>query len=300
MTRIHIDGASYEVRTGGGGRPLLLIHGFTGRSADWAPFLPALQKVAATITVDLLGHGDSDSPEEPARHAIERQAADIAAILRRLGAAPAAVVGYSLGARVALRMAVSSGGVVARMLLESPSAGIEDPLDRAARREADEQLAHILERGGIGPFVERWENMPVFASERAMPADRRARLHAARLNNRPEGLAASLRGAGQGSMEPLHSRLHTIAAQTLIVAGELDETGRQRAEAVEAGVVNARLAIVQGAGHSPHREAPDAFRNLLFEFIGHAPVGRKPSGPALDPTPAPETTAPSATERNAP
>jgi 2-succinyl-6-hydroxy-2,4-cyclohexadiene-1-carboxylate synthase len=277
MTRIHIDGASYEVRTGGAGRPLLLIHGFTGRGSDWAPFLPALQRVAATITVDLLGHGDSDSPEEPARHAIERQAADIAAILRRLGAAPAAVIGYSLGARVALRMAVAQSGVVARMLLESPSAGIEDPLERAMRRAADEQLAQLAERGGIERFVERWENMPVFASELAMPPDRRARLHAARLRNNPQGLAASLRGAGQGSMVSLHGRLRSVVAPTLIVAGELDEAGRQRAEAIEAEITSARLAVVAGAGHAPHRETPEAYKALLYEFVGHAPAGRAPA-----------------------
>lgn len=272
MTRINLDGASYEVRIGGAGAPLLLIHGFTGRGSDWAPFLPALRSVATTIAVDLLGHGESDSPADPARHSVERQAADLAAILRQVAAAPADVVGYSLGARVALRMAVAAPDVVTRLFLESPSAGISDPTDRAARRAADEQLAQLLERGGIAAFVDRWENLPLFASERALPAMGRARLHASRLRNRPDGLAASLRGAGQGSMEPLHDRLHSVTAPTLVVAGALDSAGSDRARTIAAGIPGARLTVIEGVGHAPHREAPDRFASLLLDFSARAPA----------------------------
>ena len=274
MTHIHVDGASYEVRTGGHGPPLLLIHGFTGRGLDWAPFLPALRREMTTITVDLLGHGQSDSPPEPARHAIERQAADLAAVLRRLDAAPADVVGYSLGARVALRMAAASGGVVRRLMLESPSAGIADAKLRAARREADESLARLLDDRGIEAFVERWENLPLFALERRLPPATRARLHAMRLTNVAAGLAASLRGAGQGSMEPLQRRLAGVKAPTLVVAGALDEAGRPRAEAIAAAIPGARLTIVEDVGHAPHREAPDRFATLLRDFVAREPAGR--------------------------
>jgi 2-succinyl-6-hydroxy-2,4-cyclohexadiene-1-carboxylate synthase len=267
VTRIHIDGASYQVRIGGGGPPLLLIHGFTGRGSDWVPCLPALQWAVTTIAVDLLGHGDSDSPAEESRHAVERQAADLAAILRRLGAAPAAVVGYSMGARIALRMAVASAGVVARLILESPSAGIADAADRAARRAGDEQLAQLLEREGTATFVERWESLPLFASERALQPAARARLHDARLRNRSDALAASLRGAGQGAMEPLHDRLSRVKIPTLVIAGAIDDAGSDRARTVAAGIPGARLAIMEGVGHAPHREAPGRFTTLLLDFL---------------------------------
>jgi 2-succinyl-6-hydroxy-2,4-cyclohexadiene-1-carboxylate synthase len=267
VSRVRVDGAAYSVSTGGEGPPFLLIHGFTGRGSDWAPFLPALRRRATTITVDLLGHGRSDSPAEPARHAIERQAADMSAILREMGAVPATVAGYSLGARVALRLAVADPGAVARLVLESPSAGVADPAARAQRRAADEQLASLLEGDGIDAFVDRWENLPIFAPERTLPAAHRARLHAARLRNRPEGLAASLRGAGQGAMEPLHDRLAGVTTPTLVVAGALDEAGADRARAIAAGIPGARLEIMEGIGHAPHREAPDRFRRLLLDFL---------------------------------
>jgi 2-succinyl-6-hydroxy-2,4-cyclohexadiene-1-carboxylate synthase len=264
---IEIDGANFEVEVGGDGPPLMLIHGFTGRGSDWAPFLPDLRRARTTITVDLLGHGNSESPADPARHAIERQAEDLAGILRRLGLAPADVVGYSLGARVALRMAVAEPDVVARLFLESPSAGIADPADRAARRSGDEQLAQLLDREGVEAFVDHWEELPVFAAERAMPAVDRSRLHVARLRNRPDGLAASLRGAGQGAMEPLRGRLAGVTAPTLVVAGALDKAGSDRARAIAAGIPGARLAILESIGHAPHREKPASFATLLLDFL---------------------------------
>jgi 2-succinyl-6-hydroxy-2,4-cyclohexadiene-1-carboxylate synthase len=286
VTRILAGGVSYDVRTDGSGPPLLLIHGFTGRGSDWTPLLPELRRVATTVTVDLLGHGNSDSPTDPARHAIERQAADVAAILRRLHLTPATVMGYSMGARVALRLAITAPSLVARLILESPSAGIADPAERAARRASDEELARLAERDGIEAFMARWESLPIFDSERSLPPDVRARHHAERLRCRPDGLAASLRGAGQGSMEPLHSRLDSVTAPTLAIAGELDGVGAPRARAIAAAIRNAALALVPGAGHAPHREQPEQVTRLVLEFLA------RPPDPPLTTVPPPAVPAP--------
>jgi 2-succinyl-6-hydroxy-2,4-cyclohexadiene-1-carboxylate synthase len=268
MTPVAVDGARYEVRVGGHGPAVLLLHGFAGRAADWAALLPDLRRAMTTVAVDLLGHGRSDAPAGAARHAVERQAADLAVILRAVGCAPAAVIGYSFGARIALRLAIDSPEVVRALVLESPSAGIADPAERARRRGADEALAASIERDGIEAFVDTWwETTPVFASERRLPAATQARFRAGRLRNRPDGLAASLRGAGQGAMEPLHERLAGIAVPVLVVAGALDPTGVERARTIATGIPGARLAVLDGAGHAAHRESPAAFRRLTLEFL---------------------------------
>jgi 2-succinyl-6-hydroxy-2,4-cyclohexadiene-1-carboxylate synthase len=267
MARLHLNGVHLEVRTAGAGPPLVLLHGFTGRGASWSAHLPQLRRGHRTIVVDLLGHGRSDAPSDPARYAVECQADDIAAILARLAAAPADVLGYSMGARIALRLAVDHPSAVHRLVLESPSAGIADPDERAARRDRDELLATTLERDGIAAFVDRWERQPVFASHAALPAPARRRLHRQRLANRPAGLAASLRGAGQGAAPPFLGRLGGVRAPTLVVAGALDETGRQRAEAVAGALPDARIEIIRGAGHAPHLERPAAFRRLVLAFL---------------------------------
>ena len=73
-------------------------------------------------------------------------------------------------------------------------------------------------------------------------------------------------------MEPLFDRLPTIAVPTLVIAGELDAIGRPRAERVAAAIPDARLAVVDGAGHTPHDERPEAFRRLVHAFLEEEPT----------------------------
>jgi len=274
MARLLVNGVRLEVRSAGEGRPLVLLHGFTGRGASWSGVLPSLRRGHRTIVLDLLGHGRSDAPADPARYAADCQAGDVAAILARLAAMPADVIGYSMGARIALRLAVDHPSAVDRLILESPAAGIQDPGERAARRARDELLAQALERDGIAAFVDGWEAQPVFASHAGLHPAARRRLRQQRLANWPAGLAASLRGAGQGVGPPLLDRLARVDAPTLVIAGALDEAGRERAETVAAALPDARLAIVPGAGHTPHLERPTAFRRLVDAFLDAAPAGR--------------------------
>lgn len=268
MSGIDVDGLRWEVRSRGSGRPLLLIHGFTGRGTSWAGHATVLARRFRLIVVDLPGHGRSGTPAgDPVRISVERTADDLATILRRLDAVPAHVIGYSFGARIALRLAFAHPDIVDRLVLESPSAGIADPAVRLARRTADEGLARRIERDGIAAFVDEWEAQPIFATQRAVPPPTAARIRRIRLANRPAGLAASLRGAGQGTMEPLQDRLAAVSARTLVVAGALDDIGRPRAEAVAAGIPGARLTVIDGSGHTPHDERPAAFRRLAIDFL---------------------------------
>jgi 2-succinyl-6-hydroxy-2,4-cyclohexadiene-1-carboxylate synthase len=202
---------------------------------------------------------------------VEATADGLAALLEGRDAAPAHVVGYSLGARVALRLAVAYPDVVDRLVLESPSAGLPSEAERAARRAADEALAARLEADGIEPFVAEWERNAVFAGAGSPDPERAARVREMRLGNDAAGLAASLRHAGQGVMAPLFDALPAIAVRTLVIAGELDAIGRPRAERVAAGIPDARLAVVDGAGHTPHDERPEAFRRLVRAFLEEEP-----------------------------
>lgn len=267
MSAMIVDDLDWEVRTRGAGPPLLLLHGFMGRGSGWAAHATAFARHFRILVVDLPGHGRSGIPDDPARASVERSADDLATILRRVGASPAHVLGYSLGARLALRLAVAHPEVVRRLVLESPSAGLATEADRYARRTADEDRATRLERDGIDAFVDEWEREPVFASQAGLSSSRAARLRRDRLRNRPAGLAVSLRGAGQGSMRPLHARLAEVRAPTLVIAGALDPTGRARAASVAAGIPGSRLEVVAGAGHAPHLETPMTFRSLALAFL---------------------------------
>jgi len=272
MSRVVVDGRRWAVSIRGRGPSVLLIHGFTGRAVSWGGHARALAGRFRVIAPDLPGHGRSAIPADPRCAGTEQSADDLASILERLGAEPAHVVGYSLGARIALRLAVAHPASVRRLVLESPSAGLTTERERSARRGVDEARAERLERDGIIAFVDEWEREPVFASHATLPPSVAATLRAERLRNRPAGLAASLRGAGQGTMESLHDRLHEVASPTLVLAGALDPAGRARAEAVAAGIPGARLEIVADSGHTPHLETPATFRSLVLAFLKEDPV----------------------------
>ena len=264
---LQVDGLRWHVTTRGRGPAILLIHGFTGRGTSWGRLATTLAERYRVVAPDLPGHGRTATPTEPSRASIERTADDLVTILEERGWAPAHLIGYSLGARIALRLAIEHPSVVRSLVLESPSAGLATEDERAARRAADEARARRLERHGIRAFVDEWEREPVFASQAAMPRARAARQRAQRLHNRPAGLAVSLRGAGQGSMEPLHDRLGDVQAPTLVIAGSLDAIGCPRAAAIAAAIPNARFEPIEHAGHAPHLETPAAFRRLVLSFL---------------------------------
>ncbi|HSM34034.1 MAG TPA: alpha/beta fold hydrolase, partial [Anaerolineae bacterium] len=155
---------SLNVLVTGDGPAMLLLHGFTGSARSWSEHLEAWSLDHRIIAPDLLGHGGSETPIDPSRYTLERQADDLAGLLRLLDVGRADIVGYSMGARLALVMALAHPGLVGRLVLESPSAGIVDAVARSARRQADERLARILERDGIEAFVAGWEAQPLFAS----------------------------------------------------------------------------------------------------------------------------------------
>ncbi len=266
MSRVEVNGLALNVEQWGEGRPLLCLHGFTGSAATWAPFAGrwAGWRIVAP---DLIGHGASDAPADPARYRMERAVADLTALLDALAVARAAVLGYSLGGRVALHLALLAPERVEALILESVSPGIDDPEERAARVQSDEALAASIERDGVEAFVEYWESIPLFATQRRLPPDVFARQRAQRLANRPHGLANSLRGMGAGAQSPLRSRLGEIRAPTLLIAGELDEKYRSLAMEMARLIPRARTAIIPGAGHATHLERPDDFARAVGDAL---------------------------------
>ncbi|MFM9107738.1 MAG: 2-succinyl-6-hydroxy-2,4-cyclohexadiene-1-carboxylate synthase [Chloroflexota bacterium] len=265
-----LDGARYRVARAGSGPPVLLLHGFTGAAEAWEPWLGALANAHEVIAPDLLGHGGTDAPEVPARYAAERQVADLAAALDDLGIGRAAVVGYSMGARLALAFAAAHPGRVERLVLESGSPGIAGEAERAGRRAADEALARRIERDGMAAFVEEWERLPLFAAQARLPEEVRRRQREQRLANRPQGLAASLRGFGQGVQPALHAALPGLAMPVLLVAGAEDDKYARLAREMAEAIPGAELEIIDGAGHVPHLEQPERFRRRAEGFLGAA------------------------------
>lgn len=170
-------------------------------------------------------------------------------------------VGYSMGGRFALHVALNTPESVRRLVLVSTTPGIEDASARARRREEDEERARSLLRDGVESFLDGWLQGPLFAT---LPTDV-AGLED-RLVNSPDGLASSLRLAGTGNQEPLWSRLAELSMPVLVVAGSLDQKFTDIAHRMTAAIPHAELALLEG-GHAVHLERPGEFSELVDGFV---------------------------------
>ena len=233
---------------------LVLVHGFTQTRQSWAPIAACLNADGyEVITVDAPGHGRSSTLRLDLRAGAEA--------LGRAGG-PATYIGYSMGGRLALHLAVAQPQLVERLVLVSSTAGIDDDAARSARLADDQRRAEELERNGVATFLDRWLALPLFAN--LSPDDAQV---AARLENTAEGLASSLRLAGTGAQQSLRPHLAALAMPVLVVAGQLDSKFTTIAEQMAARISRATVAVVADAGHVVHLERPDAFLAALRGWL---------------------------------
>jgi len=233
---------------------LVLVHGFTQTGRSWAPLLPRLGARLDVRTPDVPGHGARSQVQ-----ATMWEAADLLAAECGEGR----WLGYSMGGRLALHVALAHPALVERLVLVGTTAGIDDPRDRAERRRLDDERAARLERDGLDAFLAEWLAAPLFATLDPASAGMDARRE-----NTAAGLAASLRLAGTGAQEPLWARLGELAMPVLCVAGGRDERFATLAGRMAAAIgPNAVVATVPGAGHAAHLERPVAFLAAVLPFL---------------------------------
>lgn len=265
--RIPVNGITYHAETAGEGPPLMLLHGFTGSAANWRPFMDVFGRHYRVVAVDLPGHGETDAPPDAERYRSEAVADDLCRLMDHLGIERAVVLGYSMGGRLALSLAMLHPERVNALVLESSSPGLASAEEREARRARDEALAERIERDGIEAFVAHWENLPLFASAKRLPEDVQERIRAGRLKNRPQGLAGSLRGMGTGVQPSWWHLLSDLHVPVQLVAGELDGKFCDIAERMRDALPDVRLAVVPDAGHMVHVEKPELFATIVVDFL---------------------------------
>ncbi len=244
---------------------VVFFHGFMGDSSDWKEVAEGLLDRLHIITVDLPGHGSSLSlPKE--YYSIVGEATQVAALMDDLSIEQFALVGYSMGGRLALQLAVTFPSRVIRLVLESTTAGLKDEEARRERIASDELKAGELEQLPLEQFVESWYRQPLFASLAERP-DLLSELTARRRQNEPNELAKSLRQSGTGTMTPLWDALKSIEIPSLCLAGELDPKYAALARQMAVAMSNCRAEIVPDAGHIVHLEQPETYIARLRAFL---------------------------------
>ncbi|MBC8170032.1 MAG: 2-succinyl-6-hydroxy-2,4-cyclohexadiene-1-carboxylate synthase [Anaerolineae bacterium] len=260
---IAIKQANYHLIEEGQGEPLLLLHGFTGSSANWREHMTVLAQELRVIVVDLPGHGATNVPH----YSMEAVAADLIAILDALNIPKVHLGGYSMGGRLALSTAIHYQGRIQSLILESASPGMATEAERRARIQSDEALARKIEQGGIEAFVQEWEQLPLFATQ---SKTMKLHLHKLRLQNSPDGLVNSLRGMGTGVQPSLWHKLPEFKIPVLLLAGEFDTKFTELARQMQAALPDADLEIIPGAGHTLHLEKPEQFDRAVLKVIRRA------------------------------
>jgi len=232
---------------------VVLAHGFGQDRHCWGPMVSHLSERYEVMAVDLPGHG-----EAPRLRASLPAAARLLADTGGRGA----YVGYSMGARHALRVAIDRPDDVDRLVLISGTPGIADHHEAKERAERDELLAARIESDGVASFVDEWLDQPMFLG---LPPEHR--FEEIRRAADAVGLATSLRLAGTGAMPSMWDRLRRFPRPVLAVVGEHDARYVGIADRMSEVLPSAEVMIVPDAGHAPHLEQPDAVLAAVSVFL---------------------------------
>jgi 2-succinyl-6-hydroxy-2,4-cyclohexadiene-1-carboxylate synthase len=237
---------------------LLALHGFTGSPQSW-DFLPTQPSVRRFVPA-LVGHLGSSAGSEVIDFETEVDR------LARLSAEASTlhVVGYSLGARLALGFALRHPGRVSRLTLISAHPGLASEAERAQRRAADERWCDLLLKSGSLAFVDAWQAQPLWASQTGVAEEALSRKRRERLSHEPSGLARSLRVTGLAEMPNYRDALAKIERPITLIAGSLDEKFRELAEQMAKTVSHAELLIVERAGHDLLLERPELITEVIY------------------------------------
>jgi 2-succinyl-6-hydroxy-2,4-cyclohexadiene-1-carboxylate synthase len=234
--------------------PIALLHGFTQTATCWGPFADKLSATHSVVAIDLPGHGGSGE----VRADLEQATAFVASSIER-----SIVIGYSLGGRIALHLALGHPQLVERLVVIGATGGLDSEKERAERRVADESLADHLEDIGVDAFLDEWLSQPMFASLTAEQSFRELRA-----TNSAAGLASSLRLCGTGTQESLWSRLGELTMPVLVIAGANDEKfthlGHRLVESIG---TNASIQLIDNAGHSAQLEDPTATASAITKWL---------------------------------
>ena len=263
------DGVTLGVRRiEGQGKPIVALHGFTGDGSTMIPVLDACRDGRPVMSIDLVGHGASDSPEDLGHYAMSSVVDQVLSIIGPHDPGHVHLLGYSMGGRVALSIAARAPWYFGSITTISSTPGVLDPVDRTKRYDADQELAAHAESIGLDAFIDEWLALPLFASyvDGLSSAEREATI-AQRRSGSVTGLANSLRGTGTGSMPPVWQTLPSLRSPMLAIAGEHDEKYVGIANMVREAAPAAQVAIVADAGHVAHQENCSAVAARITEFL---------------------------------
>ena len=258
--QINIGEYYYGVTVVGTGKPLVCFHGFSESGSTWDGIeVPGYR----LIRIDSMGHGRSARPMELQPYELSQMLSDLHRVIYAVAGERYALMGYSMGARLALLYTLEYPEEVSHLVLESGSVGIEDEVARQERYFADKALGNRIREQDVQWFSETWAKLDIFKTQQSLPVKVQQQVQRRRLLNSPHALAFTLEGSGQGSMPYVGHRLSELTMPVCYISGELDT----KYTAIGAQYFGDVHRIVPKVGHNVHVEAPEAYGQILERFF---------------------------------
>jgi pimeloyl-ACP methyl ester carboxylesterase len=255
MPRARVNGIEIDYEDGGRGPAVLLSHGYSATGRMWAPQRPVLEPRYRLITWDMRGHGQTESPADPAQYSEPLTVADMRGLLDHLGIQRAVVGGLSLGGYMSLAFHRRHPEMVRALVICDSGPGYRNPDARAAWNQRAHERARDLETRGLD----------------ALTASSREMREAMRHHRSAQGLAHAARGMLAQEDASVIDSLPAIRVPTLIVLGDRDTPFVAPCEYMAKKIAGARLEVIKDAGHSSNLDQPEAFNRVLLDFLDALP-----------------------------
>jgi len=258
MPHIDVNGLQIHYREIGEGPPIVMVHGYTGNSRNWALTVPALRDRFRCVSIDLPGHGLSDRPADAAAYSLPAMAETVFGAMRALGVGPACVMGHSMGGMVSQFVVLEHPDAVHALVLVDTAGEPIEMRNRYRQRLVEAARANGLEAAfelhlAAAPASER-------SNERFVQLWREQFL----MTSLDAYIACAEAMAGRASLLP---RLREVAVPTLFVCGEKDEPFIEPSRHMHEAIAGSELAMIPNCGHSPEIETPAEFNRLLLGFL---------------------------------
>ncbi|KAI3719962.1 hypothetical protein L6452_20868 [Arctium lappa] len=258
---------------------VVFLHGFLGTSEDWIPIMKAMSASSRCIAFDLPGHGGSkmhagNDMAQRVDLSVKVVADMLHKLILRLTTRKVTVVGYSMGARITLFMALRCSNMVKGVVIISGSPGLDDEVKRKVRSVKDDSLACALMSYGLDLFIKTWYSGELWRSLRSHPQF--DRIVAGRLkHNDVQALAKALSDLSIGRQPSLWEELKHNKSPLLLIVGEKDKKFKTIAESMWSKLGTSEdsakhpytMVEIPDCGHAVHIENPLPVIHSIRQFL---------------------------------
>jgi pimeloyl-ACP methyl ester carboxylesterase len=278
---LHVNGVDLawsERGSGPDGTPtLVLCHGFTGSSHDFALEVDALGADRRVVTLDQRGHGHSTQTGHLEGYSVEQLARDLAAFLDAVGGGPVDLLGHSMGGRVVLHVALTRPDLVHSLILMDTSAWSFLPPDEEVRAMVHGFIDAFDPAGGMPATLSLGGPEDVLIEARTPSGWRQEKdaIFAGMDAYAVKALGTELMGDAAEDDDSLRANLPAIACPTTVIAGERDHPMADQAPALAAEVAEGRLTVIAEAYHSPQLTHAAEWRAAVESHLAWAATARE-------------------------